>query len=171
MVDPRAASACHDAGVGADLTITLGHSLDPKWGTSLEVTGVVVKLGDGRFSYSGGIYGGQDGEMGPSAVFQVGPLQILITTYATYDWADEQFRSMDLDPSGAKFVVVKNPMNFRVAYAGLFKAYYILDTPGSTPATLRHVDFKNLERPYFPADAHLPDFVPDVYCHDNRSGG
>lgn len=143
----------------------LGHSLDPLWGTPVEVTGTVSKLSDGRFRYSGGIYEGQFADMGPSAVLQVGSIQILITTHATYDWADEQFRSVDLDPRRAKFVVVKNPMNFRVGYAGISKACYILDTPGSTPATLRHIRFQRLQRPYFPADPDIPGFRPKAICH------
>ncbi len=165
VVDPVAADACHNAGVGSDVTIHLGHALDSQWGDPVQVSGTVRHLSTGRFRYSGGIYAGQQGEMGPSAVLQVGQVQILITTYATYDWADEQFRAADLDPTAAKFVVVKNPMNFRVGYAGLYKACYILDTPGSTPATLRNVQFRNLKRPYFPADADIPGFEPKVVFH------
>ena len=44
-----------------------------------------------------------------------------------------------LVPGFAKFVVVKNPMNYRLGYAGVFKEAYILDTPGPTPAVLHHV--------------------------------
>ncbi len=82
--------------------------------------------------------------MGPSAVLRVGAIQVLVTTYATYDWADEQFRAVDLIPLDAKFIVVKNPMNYRPAYGGNAKAAYILDTPGPTPATFRHVRYKRL---------------------------
>ena len=36
----------------------------------------------------------------------------------------------------------------------------VLDTPGSTPATLRHVRFKKLKCPYFPADTVVPGMEP-----------
>ena len=39
---------------------------------------------------------------------------MLVMSTATYDWADEQYLTMGLDPAQAKFVVVKNPMNFRL---------------------------------------------------------
>ena len=66
VVDPAAAAAaCHRAGVGSDLRVNLGHALDPQWGQPLQVTGKVVKLADGRFRYSGGIYGGTDRRDGP----------------------------------------------------------------------------------------------------------
>ena len=124
-------------------------------GDPLPVTGLVRTLAEGRFRYSGGIWDGVEGNMGPCAVVEVGNIQILITTYATYDWADEQFRPLDLDPVAAKFVVVKNPMNYHVAYGEIAMAIYVLDTPGPTPPTLRHCPFEHVERTYFPADEEL----------------
>jgi hypothetical protein len=94
-----------------------------------EVAGRVSMLTDGRFLYSGGIWGGQYGEMGPTAKFVSGSAEILIATHPTYDWADEQYRSMGMDPSAAKFFVAKNPMNYRVAYEGRYKEAFVLDTP------------------------------------------
>jgi microcystin degradation protein MlrC len=69
---------------------------------------------------------------------------------------------MDLDPSSAKFVVAKNPMNYRLAYGSVAKAVYILDTPGPTPATVRNVCYRKLERPYFPLDEWIPAMTPRV---------
>ena len=169
MVDPRAAAACHRKGVGGRLEIELGHQLDPRWGQPIKVSGEVVRLSDGRFTYSGGIWEGQHGEMGPSAVLRVGQIQILITTHATYDWADEQFRSLSLDARQAKFVVVKNPMNYRLGYEGVVRAAYILDTPGPTPAVVDRLAYRRLQRPYFPADREIAGFEPIVYR--GRAGG
>ena len=163
VVDPQAAAACHAAGARATLSLELGHRLDPKWGERLTVSGRVGAVADGRFRYAGGIWDGTEGDMGPCAVFEVaGNIQILIASHATYDWADEQFRALGLDPARAKFVVVKNPMNYRIAYGAIAAAVYILDTPGPTPPTLRHCPFEHVERPYFPADEDLLDTVEAV---------
>jgi microcystin degradation protein MlrC len=163
VVDPEAAAACHRAGVGADLTLAVGHKLDPRWGDPVTLTVRLMRLTDGCFRYTGGIWEGQQVHMGPSAVVRSGPVEVLITTHATYDWADEQFRSAGLDPRNAKFVVVKNPMNHRLGYAGISVAAFILDTPGPTPATLHHVRYRWMRRPYYPADRDLPDLTPQVY--------
>ena len=128
----------------------------------MQITGVVKRLGDGRFTYTGGIWGGVEGEMGPSAVFEVGAIQILLATHPTYDWADEQYRALEMDPGGAKFIVAKNPMNFRMAYESLDAHVFVLDTPGPTPATMRSVGFKNLQRPYFPLDEEIPGLRPTL---------
>ena len=162
VVDPKAASICHRAGVGQKVTVSIGHQLDPRWGNPIQETGLVTKLSDGRFRYVGGIWGGVEGNMGPSAVLTIGTIQVLVATQATYDWADEQFRSLQLDPSEAKFIVVKNPMNYRLAYGKIAKSAFILDTPGPTPATIRHIRYKQLKRPYFPVDEDIPGFSPVV---------
>lgn len=165
VVDPAAAALCHAAGVGNEITLELGHRLDAKWGTPLRVRGAIERLSTGDFIYSGGFWAGLSKSMGPTAVLAIGAVRVLIASRPTYDWKDEQFRSVGLDAASSKFVVVKNPMNFRFAYDGLAKAAFILDTPGPTPATLRHVRFHNLRRPYFPADADIAGLAPTVYIH------
>jgi microcystin degradation protein MlrC len=162
VVDPQAAALCHAHHAGDTLQLTLGHKVDPRWGVPFSVSARVENLTDGRFVYTGGIWGGQTGEMGPSAWLRAGNVDILVTTFATYDWADEQFRSIGMDLAAARFIVVKNPMNYRVGYAGRFRAAYVLDTPGPTPASLRHVKFSRLERPYFPADEDIPGLQPVI---------
>jgi len=162
VVDPEAAAACHRAGVGQRVTLRLGHRQDPRWGEPITVSGQVERLSDGLFRYEGGIFEGVQGEMGPSAVLAVGGVRVLITTFATYDWRDEQYRTVGLDPAAAKFVVAKNPMNYRMAYGAFAKAVYVLATPGPTPATVKHVRFENLARPYFPLDEEIPDIQPVI---------
>jgi microcystin degradation protein MlrC len=162
VVDPEAAKACHEAGIGAELSLPLGHKLDPRWGRTRTFDGTVEQLCDGKFVYIGGQWEGHHESMGPSAVFAIGSIRVLVTSRATYDWADEQLRAAGLDPRKAKFIVAKNPMNYRVAYGRIAKATIILDTPGPTPATLRHVEFKKLQRPYFPADADISDLRPTI---------
>ena len=165
VVDPEASAACREAGVNGELTLKLGHKVDPRWGQPIEVTGRVSMLTDGRFVYSGGIWGGQHGEMGPTAKFVSGSVEILIATHPTYDWSDEQYRSMGMDASAAKFIVVKNPMNYRVGYGDRYKEAFVLDTPGPTTAVLSSIDLPNWQRPYFPKDRDIPDLTPTVYCN------
>ncbi len=162
VVDPEAAQACHAAGEDVEITVALGHKLDPQWGPTRTFTGRVVRLSDGYFTYTGGQWEGLRAAMGQSAVLAIGSVHVLITTYGTYDWADEQFQSVGLDASTARFVVAKNPMNYRQPYGDIAREMIILDTPGPTPATLRHVKFKSLRRPYFPADPEIPGLQPTV---------
>lgn len=162
VVDPAAAAQCHTAGLGAPVTVTLGHQLDPRWGEPITVTGQVTHLSDGRFRYVGGIWDNIEGNMGPSAVLTIGAIQVLVTTHSTYDWMDEQWRAVQMDPASATFIVAKNPMNYRQAYGNIAKAIFVLDTPGPTPPTIRHVQYKQLQRPYFPLDEQIENLTPTI---------
>ncbi len=162
LVDPAGAAACHAAGVGAELTLELGHKIDPTWGHSRQFTGTVTSLSDGRFTYTGGQWEGTLTEMGPSAVFSIGSIQLLIMSKPTYDWSDEQFQCVGLDPRSAHFIVAKNPMNHRHAYGDFSSRMILLDTPGPTPATVKHYDFQHLTGPYFPVHEDIPGLQPTI---------
>lgn len=168
VVDPLAAAACQQAGEGEQVTVELGHQLDPTWGEPVTVTGHVQSLSSGQFQYRGGIWDGTEGQMGPTAVLQVGGIKILITSFATYEWCGEQFEALELDARDSKFVVAKNPMNYGMAYGEFAQATFILNTPGPTPATLKHVAYKHLQRPYFPADEEITDWQPTILRSELR---
>jgi microcystin degradation protein MlrC len=153
VVDPEAAAACHAAGEGAAIRLEVGHRVDPRWGSPAVLEGRVARLSDGRFRYTGGIFGGTEASMGPSAVFEVGPLKLLLMSASTYDWGDEQIRSLGLDPAAARWLVVKNMMNFRRAYGSIMRAAYVIDAPGPTPSDMRDLPFERAGRPWFPLDA------------------
>jgi microcystin degradation protein MlrC len=152
VVDPEAAAACIAAGVGDDVALTLGHRLDPAWGEPLPVRGRVGAVSEGQFRYDGGAFGGTLALMGPSVVLEIGPIRALVMSRPTYDWADEQYRSVGLDARSAKFVGVKNPMNYRFAYRDVAKAAFVVDTPGPTPAHVLHLGYRYITRPVFPFD-------------------
>ena len=53
-------------------------------------------------------------------------------------------------------------MNYRLADGSIATSMIILDTPSPTPPTLKHVNFKKLQRPNFPADVDIPKVQPAV---------
>jgi microcystin degradation protein MlrC len=167
VVDPAAAAACVAAGEGAELELAVGHALAPLWGQPLPLRGRVERLVDGRFRYTGGPFGGVEVTMGASAVLAVGRLHLLIMSRSTYDWADEQYRAATLDPAAAKFVGVKNMMNFRFGYEGVMKGFFVLDLPGPTPPDMRLLRFERVTRPLYPLDVELA--APGIRMAVSRS--
>ena len=168
VVDPGAAQAAHSAGLGQAIRLRLGHQLDQQWGDPVEVEGVVTKLSEGAFVYRGGIWDGRAGDMGPTAVVAVGPIQIVISGNATYDWMTEQYDLLDLSPADCKFVVAKNPMNYQQAYAGMMKAAYVLDTPGPTPANTNALPYTAMSSGWFPAEPEHTIDEPEVLVSRRR---
>jgi len=99
--------------------------------------------------------------MGPSAVLQIGSIELLVQSLPTYDWKDEQYRSVGMRPETAKFVGAKNMMNFRNAYGAIMKGHFVLDLPGPTAPDTRSLPFTRARRPWFPLDevGAEPDFA------------
>ena len=162
VVDPEAAARCHAAGVGAEVTLRLGHRLDPRWGDPITVGGTVEAMTDGRFVYEGGIWEGVVGEMGPTAVLRAGGLRIVIATHPTYEWTGEQYASVGVDAHAPKFAVAKNPMNYRMVYPDA--PVIVIDSPGPTPASVRSLPFQRMQRPFFPLDDDIPALRPTVFA-------
>ena len=161
VVDPEAVKICASAGVGGEVNLTLGHKLDPTWGTPVPATVRVERVFQGDFRYTGGILAGTQATMGMSAVVRARSLAILIATYATYDWADEQYRCAGLEPRSAKFVGVKNMMNFREGYP-YAKGLFVLNLLGPTPPDMRMLHFQRVDRPIFPLDALDSEPLPRI---------
>ena len=158
VVDPRTVGDCWHREPGSRFSLEVGHRLDPQWGKPLAFKAVLRRKSEGRFRYRGGILGGAEVSMGRSLVLQTGSLQLLVMSRATYEWADEQYRSMGLDPRRAKFVCVKNMMNFRVGYGGIMKDFFVVAVPGPTPADMGMLPFRRIRRPVYPLDA-MPETV------------
>lgn len=162
VVDPQAVQRTQRGTVGSEVFLRLGHQVDDRWGEPIDVQGKLELWHDGRFVYRGGIWDGVEGNMGQSAVVRVGQIRILITSHATYDWADEQWQAVGIDPRQVRCVVVKNPMNFHNVYDEVAASVIILDTPGPTPASVKGLPFKEMQRPFFPLDSNIPGLEPTI---------
>lgn len=162
VVDPQTVGDCWHREPGSRFQVEVGHRLDPRWGKPLALEAVLKGKSEGRFRYRGGILGGTEVSMGRSLVLQTGSLQLLVMSRSTYEWADEQYRSLGLDPRRAKFVCVKNMMNFRVGYGGIMKAFFVVAVPGPTPADMRVLPFRRIGRPVYPLDAMPETIEPEM---------
>src|SRR5215475_6539568 len=81
ICDPEALQEGMRAGVGTRTTLTLGGKIDPLMGGGpLSLNGEIVCLTNGRFIAYGPIGGGVERNYGPSMVFRVGGIDIVVIT-------------------------------------------------------------------------------------------
>lgn len=156
VVSPQAAATAIAAGIGSEVDLSVGAEIDKKWGPPVNLKGHVLKISDGDFMYQGGVWDGASGHMGDTAVVRVGAIDIVIATFPTYEWRDEQYRSLGLDPADYHLIVVKNPMNYFMTYSPIADNFYVIDSPGPTPATCKSLVYKQMQRPFFPFDDLIP---------------
>jgi microcystin degradation protein MlrC len=151
IVDPQMVETAWLAGVGAAITGYLGSQIDNSYGTPLRIEATVTHLFQGDFTYAGGLLGGVRASMGRSAVIAIRGAVVVVSNHSAYEYGDEHFRAAGQDVRDFKFVVVKNPMNFKQAYAWAPKQI-LVNLPGASTSDLRNIIWKRVQRPFFPLD-------------------
>jgi microcystin degradation protein MlrC len=153
ICDPEAAAACHKAGIGAKLKLAIGGKVDPLFGPTIEAEGTVTALTDGRFRLESEMQRGIQIDMGPSAVFKVGGVEIVLASKRYQNYCLTYFSSLGIDPRERAVLVVKSMQHFRGAYQPIASEVLIVDEGnGITSNDVRKLPFKHVRRPIFPLD-------------------
>lgn len=157
VVDAPAVAQAVESGVGSRVTLRVGYTLNPNrsHGSPMEVTGVVRRIGDGKFYLGGGYAKNTEANMGRCVVLEIGTLSLLISEKPTFSGDPGMYRSMGLEPAQADIVMVKSANQFRADYEKLSNRMFILDTPGVSPANIKTLTYRKLNRPFYPFDDHF----------------
>eukprot|EP01052_Picozoa_sp_SAG31_P015777 SAG31_NODE_1023_length_10298_cov_3.003530_7_plen_226_part_00 len=164
IVDAPAVAVATNAGVGKEVTLTLGGTLDPERFTPLRIDhATVISLHEGSFVYENGTSGyagdvavlrcnvGEDDSS--DAVGIRGSIDILVASQSAYFVGQACFKSFGLNPRDYDVVVVKSPNGFRPHYASIAQSIVPVDVPGSTSANLLSLPFRHVQRPIYPLDS------------------
>lgn len=152
MVSPEAVAAATKAGVGAELSISLGGVRDSRFSQPLPVTARVERLFDAQFVLSGHLAKNLPIDMGPSAVLRRGNVFILLTSRSGPHFAPEFFRAAGFDPLAARVLVAKSPCGFRAAYQPHAREIMVVRAPGCAPSDFWNYPYRNIPRPLWPWD-------------------
>lgn len=153
ICDPDAVAAGMRAGIGP-ATLTLGGKIDPAVGGGpLTLTGEVTLLSNGRFIAHGPMGGGVERDYGPSMVFRVGGIDIIVITNNGQAVDLGQFTSLGLDPTRYTTVAVKSMQHFRAAFEPIARAVILVDTGALCSETYTPELFDKVRRPVWPLDA------------------
>ena len=150
IVDPEAIALCHEAGVGATLTLDIGGKSSALQGEPVRMTVKVVALSDGEFTYDGPMYEGLSSTMGPSCHVRQDGIHVIMATKREQPFCTAFSRTLGLDPRQMRYVCVKSSAHFRAGFESWSGAIYVCDEPGLHDA--KHVKFERLGRPLYPLD-------------------
>jgi len=149
IVDEPAAHAAHKAGVGAQIEVDLGGSLDPRRFPPMRVTARVKLLSDGKARLE---TMRAPLDAGPTAVlvFDNTTLVVMSRTVSLFDRA--LYYSNGLDPQDFDAIVVKSPHTEFHMYDQWVEKNFNIDIPGATSANLPTLGHTICARPVFPLD-------------------
>ena len=151
ICDAEAAALAVRAGVGATVTLGVGHKRSGL-GDPLTVTGTVRVISDGRYTLTGPGASGMTGEMGLTVVLAIGSIRLNLRSLPHFEWDPGIHTSVGLDPARAALVFVRSPAHFRASYAPIAARILIADTPGPTCVNMRRIPYTKVTRPFYPLD-------------------
>lgn len=157
--DPEAVRRCVAAGVGAQVTLTVGARHPHSAGEPVPVIGRVRRLSDGRFEDSTPTHGGfRFYDMGPTAVVETtGEHTLVLTSKQTMNSSLQQLRSVGIEPKHFRAIVAKGVNSPRAAYGPIASRMLVVDTDGITAMDLASFTYRNRRKPLYP-------FEPAEFC-------
>ena len=152
ICDPEAVEAGMRLGIGP-ATLTIGGKTDPAMGGGpLTLTGDITCLTSGRFIAYGPMGGGVERDYGPSMVFRVGGIDIILITNNGQAVDLGQFTSLGIDPTRYTTVAVKSMQHFRAAFEPIAREVILVDTGALCSEIYTPELFDKVRRPVWPLD-------------------
>jgi microcystin degradation protein MlrC len=141
-----------EAGVGNTVTMKIGGKTEPWVGDPIQVTGTIKTITDGTYIPKGPMGRGMERNMGRTAVLTVQGIDIILTEKSKQPKDLELYRSLGLEPTDYKILLVKSCVHYRAAHDPIAKRIIELDLPGWHGTRLAAFPWKKLKRPVYPLD-------------------
>jgi microcystin degradation protein MlrC len=156
VADPEAVAELIGAGVGRRASIALGGKHDMPSikvkGKPLRVEGVVRAITDGEFVIRGPMYTGVRVAMGRTAVLDTGKAEIVVTENNHEPWDLGCLRSVGIEPTAKRFVLLKSRVHWRAGFKPIARAIVDCAGVGVTTSDYSILDFRKLRRPIYPLE-------------------
>ncbi len=154
--DPEVVSQMEHAGVGNEVTVQLGGKLPmpalAEQSHPLELTGRVKLLSEGKFKAQVPMSRGLVMNMGKAGVLAVGNVDIVVLSRHIEPYDPECLRSLGIEPTARRYVMLKSRIHYRVGYRDIAKEIVECAGRGVCTSDYSEVEFRNVRRPIYPLD-------------------
>lgn len=156
IVDPETAQLLHRHKVGDKVAMKLGGKTDPRFGGApLDVTGEIRLISDGSYVGDGPMVGGLRLSFGPSAVIQLGGIEVLVVTEPAQMLDLQQFRAFGIDPAAKTVVGLKSMQHFRAAFEPIAGKVIVCDSGALCTTYYDRLPYRHVPRPIYPLDKQM----------------
>jgi len=147
--DAESAAACHAAGEGAHVRLSLGGKSD---GMPYECEARVEKLTDGAFTLTGPMGAGNPARLGASALIDIEGVKVIVVTRKMQALDQAIIRHFGIEPASCPMIALKSSVHFRADFGPIAGHIIVAVAPGpvvADPATLnfRHARANVRRRP------------------------
>ncbi len=159
IFDPEAVQACQQAGVGAQVSLSVGGHLPlaplPHPHPPLALTGVVKTLSQGRFRAKGPMGRGTPMDMGHAAVVDTGQVEVVLISRHIEPFDANALLSLGIDPMQKRYLMLKSRVHWRAGLGRLAAATVECAGNGVCTSNYDDLPFQHLRRPIYPLDPDL----------------
>lgn len=156
VCDPHAVQLMQVAGIDESITLSLGGKnnfpMQNMEGEPLTLTGKVKSLFSGRWKIHGEMYNGVEVDLGYSAVFDTGRMEIIVTSRHVEPWDKGIFIAAGINPEQKQYLVLKARIHHRASFNTITRNHKLLDGTGCTSSDYSQFPFRHLSRPIYPMD-------------------
>jgi microcystin degradation protein MlrC len=156
IFDPQAVQQCIEAGIDANLTLSIGGKqkmpMCPEPSEPLVVTGKVKTIFDGKYRAKGPMAAGTQQDMGHAVVLDTGRVEIVLFSRHVEPFDVNTLLSVGIDPMQKRYVMLKSRIHWRAGMAHLAKAVVECAGVGVCTSDYGQHQFKRLRRPIYPLD-------------------
>ena len=157
LADAPAVQQCQEAGVSAELNLSLGGKLDPVNAQPLDVCAKVLSLHTVPWSLTP-----SSKRMNDMAVVQIEGIQVILTQRRTPFHHLKDLCALGLNPKAFRIIVVK--MGYLVPeLEELASSALLALSPGAVNQDFAQMNFTHIQRPMFPLDAEM-NWQPSQRC-------
>jgi microcystin degradation protein MlrC len=153
VVDAPAVDAAFKQSIGDVVSLSLGFTIDPRWGSAVTVQAKLINKGQAPVVLTGPAMTGQVVSIGRWVVLEsANKVKILVSESGTttFDPAGYEIAGIDLDE--CVIVHVRSPLLFKSGFAGRFGQAFSLDLDGPTTPNIKKLKFSKVPRPMIGLD-------------------
>ena len=145
LYDPDTAEAAHKAGVGSEIDVFLGGKYTT-YSKPIKCKVLIEAISDGRFLFTGPMFGGSHADLGPVALLKIfdTSIRVVVGSKRAQNADQEMFRVVGLEPCQHKIICVKSAMHFVADYKRVSKNIIFATSPGANPCNLTEIPYKRL---------------------------
>jgi microcystin degradation protein MlrC len=165
FTDPPLAAEAQRLGEGRSFRAKFNRSEPNAFSEPFEAEARVLRLSDGHFVGRRGLLKGVAGELGPSALIEVGGIKVAVISARQQCMDPMQLEIFGIDLARVPVLVLKSRGHFRSGFDEFFPAERIIevDCPGLTSPALQNFRWSKLPRPVYPLDEGATWSPPAAY--------
>ncbi len=153
VVDAPAVDKAYAHSIGDEISLSLGFTIDPRWGSPVIVHAKLINKGQESVVLTGPAMTGQVVSIGRWVLLQsANKVQILVSESGTttFDPAGYEVAGINLDE--CLIVHVRSPLLFKSGFAGRYGQTFSLDLDGPTTPNIKKLHFFKVPRPMIGLD-------------------